>query len=441
MPTKNNAPEIKYTTVFEWNKTAYDKGYKLIINQGASSSGKTIAILQNLILIAASNRNKEIQICGLSHKKLARGAMKDFIKLMKEQFQIWNTKSWNITHSKYTFSSGSYIEFFPIEDADIARGPRRDICFINEANLITKGVYEQLRMRTKEVMWVDFNPADNQCYLYSAADLAQCSISSTGTVYQYTSYTDKHHNGQEIFYNSKKEEFDPKICFIKSTYLNNELIPKESEDFILSLTPDQFRIWGLGERGLLTESIYKNFLYGKDECEIQRDEDGEILGDVWYALDFNFSAEPCAMLRIVQYQNKIYLDEMLYEPLKALSDLLREFNKFKEFTKYDPIYADTAGSAFIEEIRRNGYNIKKSKKDVNIGISFVQNFTLYITKRSENLLSEIQSYRWILDDEGQPTDKPIKKKNHLMDCLRYGLYTKLTQRTRDFSSLNDINGL
>ena len=52
---------------------------------------------------------------------------------------------------------GSYIEFFGAEDAGKVRGPGRDILYINEANLLPHSIYQQLALRTKQTIFLDFN--------------------------------------------------------------------------------------------------------------------------------------------------------------------------------------------------------------------------------------------------------------------------------------------
>lgn len=195
------------TSVYFWNSEAYHSGkYNLIINQGSTGSSKTFSILQLLITIALAEK-KDIQIMGPSSKRLGRGALKDFIKIMHEM-DLWKDIDWHDTKSRATFKTGVTIEFFPLDDPDIARGPRRQIGFINEANLVPEAVYVQLRMRTKEVMFLDFNPADNFCYIYPLIDAK-----------------------------------NPKTCYIHSTYRDNQYCAPDVIEYVNSLSPDMFRVY------------------------------------------------------------------------------------------------------------------------------------------------------------------------------------------------------
>ncbi len=58
----------------------------------------------------------------------------------------------------YTFPNGSQIEFFGCENAAKVFGPARDILFVNEAQRVPKEVFRQMAVRTRLMLYVDFNP-------------------------------------------------------------------------------------------------------------------------------------------------------------------------------------------------------------------------------------------------------------------------------------------
>ena len=88
---------------------------------------------------------------------LRRGALRDFLKIMKLTNRFISSH-WNITNSIYTFSNGSYIEFFSADDDAKLRGARRNILYINECNNISFDAYNQLAMRTDRDIYLDYNP-------------------------------------------------------------------------------------------------------------------------------------------------------------------------------------------------------------------------------------------------------------------------------------------
>src|SRR5690606_23072835 len=74
--------------------------------------------------------------------------------------------NWNRTLLTYSFSNGSYIEFFSADQEDKVRGPRRHVLYINECNNISFETYHQLAIRTSVSIWLDFNPS-NEFWVYT----------------------------------------------------------------------------------------------------------------------------------------------------------------------------------------------------------------------------------------------------------------------------------
>lgn len=384
--------DIQCTPVFWANKKAYDKGvYRLIGNQGSTRSSKTYSICQLLVDIASGGINrltgepygrKEISIVSPSLPHMKKGARKDTLNIL-EDLQIFNENDFNRTDQIYRFpNTGSYIEFFGADDSGKVRGPGRDILFINEANLLERGIYRQLALRTKETIFIDFNPADEYNYVYELVD-------------------------------------DPKNKLIISTYRNNLAnLPKEQVNEIESYRDadeNYWRVYGLGLRGTSSETIYTHWkscdgLPGK--------------GEIIYGQDFGFN-NPSALVRVEIYEGAIWVDEVLYQSKLTTNDLIEMYKSLG--IKQDLIYCDSAEPKTIEEITRAGFNALPSIKDVYVGIQKLKSMPLYITQRSVNVLKEIKSYKWKKDKNEKVLDEPVKLHDHSMDAMRYAVNTHLAK--------------
>ena len=134
-----------------------DKRIRII--RGGSSAGKTIAILLILIDYAVSNKGKEISIVSETIPHLRRGALKDFLNILKA-LNRYDDRKYNKSTLKYEFSNGSYLEFFSTDQPDRLRGARRTDLFINECNNISFDSYQELTVRTSGAIWLDYNPAN-----------------------------------------------------------------------------------------------------------------------------------------------------------------------------------------------------------------------------------------------------------------------------------------
>jgi phage terminase large subunit len=381
------AIRIPVTEVFERNIEAYQKGWSIICNEGGSRSSKSYSIIQLLVGIADAKPNTRISIVSHSLPHIKRGAFRDFKQILQGCGR-WNEDRWRATDFYYTFTNGSYIELFGLEDEGKARGPGRDILFINEANLINKILFDQLAMRTTGTIFMDWNPAEFRSWVYDIAD-------------------------------------NPKNVKIHSTYLDNiHNLSQQQVDYIESYKdlPDDFmwKVYGLGERGASKELIYTQWKV----CSELPDK-----GAVFYGLDFGYTV-PTALVKIEHYEGANYVREVLYEPKLTISDLV---NKMKglNLSKSDEIFCDAAEPKTIEELNRAGFNCKPADKDVWAGIMKVKSYPLYVEHKSNNLKAELQSYKWKTDKDGNiaSDESPVKEHDHLLDAMRYGIFTKLTTKS------------
>ena len=147
---------LKRTTAI--NKIlALKKRIKII--QGGTSAGKTFGILPILIDKAAKTGGLEISVVAESIPHLRRGALRDFLKVMKWTNRFVDDR-FNKSLLKYEFANGSFIEFFSADDSSKLRGARRDILYVNECNNVNFEAYNELSIRTKHEVYLDFNPAN-----------------------------------------------------------------------------------------------------------------------------------------------------------------------------------------------------------------------------------------------------------------------------------------
>lgn len=374
---------VEYTKVFEWNLEAYKaKTYRVIANQGSTRSGKTYSISQLLALFIPHKEKVTISVVSPSLPHLKRGARRDILQIL-EDAGIYTDEAFNKTDNVYHYPNGSYIEFFGAEDSGKVRGPGRDILYINEANLLPHSIYQQLALRTKQTIFLDFNPVDEASWVYDVAD-------------------------------------KPGNKLIHSTYKNNPFLPKEQVQEIESLRDadeNMWKVFGLGERGKSQEIIYTHWKQGpfRDDSEIV------------YGLDFGYSV-PTALIKVGFKDNQTYAHEMIYESRLTTSDLIERM-KALDIRKSDEIFCDAAEPKTIEELVRAGYNAKPAEKDVYAGIQKVKSQPLTITPESINLIKEIRSYKWKTDKDGKvhPDESPVKMWDHGCDAMRYAIFTKLNK--------------
>src|ERR1043165_438335 len=132
--------------------------------QGGTSASKTISILLLLTNLAQSDTIPTLtSVVSESMPHLKRGAMKDFLTILKAH-NYYKEARWNKSDKIYTFETGSQIEFFSADQPDKVRGPRRDRLFMNEVNNLPYETFDQLEVRTKDLIFLDWNPTTEFWY-------------------------------------------------------------------------------------------------------------------------------------------------------------------------------------------------------------------------------------------------------------------------------------
>ena len=90
-------------------------------------------------------------------------------------------------------------------------------------------------------------------------------------------------------------------------------------------------------------------------------------------------------------------------------------------------YADPASKEVLESLKKRGIRIRPAKKDVLAGISYVHSLfksrKLKVFKSCKLTIDELETYQWETDRAGNVIDKPKKENDHLLDGLRYCLFT------------------
>lgn len=349
------------------------------IIQGGTAASKTYSILAVLINKAIQQPNLEISIVAESIPHLRRGALKDFLKILKWTNRFYDDQ-FNKSLLTYQLKNGSIFEFFSADDSSKLRGARRDILYINECNNVPFEAYNELAIRTKKEVYLDFNPANE-------------------------------------FWVHKELKDEPDSDFIILTYKDNEAlddsivqqIEKNREKASTSAYwANWWKVYGEGQVGSLEGVVFNNW----KQIDILPNE-AKLIG---IGLDFGYTNDPTAIIEVYNYNGTRIINELAYRTGMLNSDIA------KMLPNNVTIYADSAEPKSIEEIRRYGKTIKpvtKGKDSINYGIDVMQRQNYLVTSNSSNLIKELRSYCWDTDKTGMRLNKPIDHFNHAIDALRY----------------------
>ena len=214
---------IGTTKIFIDNLKAFRSQKRTAINEGGTSSSKTYSILQLLVFIAKNSRKRlVISVVSESLPHLKRGCIRDFKNILDLDY---NDKCMNKTELFYRFPNGTIIEFFSADNSAKCRGSRRDILYINECNNVSKATFDELEVRTKMFVFLDFNPVAE----FWAHDM----------------------------------QGYPEVEWIHSTYQDaKHVLPKVTVERIEARKdrdPNWWRVYGLGLVGNLEGLVHPNF--------------------------------------------------------------------------------------------------------------------------------------------------------------------------------------
>ena len=364
---------------------------------GGTSASKTISILVWLIDYCQHplNKNKLVTVVSESYPHLEKGAMTDFENIMKDRGYLKDA-SWNRTKHTYTFETGAKLEFFSVDTYGKAHGPRRDVLFVNEANNLGYDIVDQLITRTREIVWLDWNPSE-----------------------EFWFYT-------EIL--NRRDDVD----FITLTYLDNEALDPVTIAEIESHRHNKrwWRVYGLGQLGEIEGRIYTGWnIIDSIPFEARLERRG---------LDFGYTNDPSALIDVYYYNGGYILDELMYR--KGLSN--KQMADIVVGQEQDAVtIADSAEPKSIDEIASYGVSIipcVKGKDSVVQGIQFVQQQRISITARSINTLKEYRNYLWDTDKDGKLINKPIDMFNHSLDAVRYAFDGLRRSESNYVPPINDV---
>lgn len=372
--------------IFNGTLTAMRKGKRVIACKGGTRSGKTWSLLQLCYTLAMNKRNILVSVVGESVPFLKRGAMRDFKTMLGND---WHEEWWNATDKVYTFpATKSSIEFFSADNIGKVHGSSRDYLFINECYFILYETFRQLAVRTRKTIFLDYNPRSRF-------------------------WVDDHILDRE---NTE---------LIHSTYRDNPFLSVEQIAEIESNKSDAnwWRVYGEGETGSVEGLIYTSW----DIVDAMPTSRHEYIG-----IDFGFTNDPTAILRVVKSGGELYVDELCYRRGYD-NTMIAHLLKDEGCNAYSDIVADSAEPKSIREINAYGLNCKavtKSPDGILNGIQVLQRYKLHVTKRSIGTINELRNYSWKQDVNGNYINKPVGIFDHAMDALRYVGLTYLDARPR-----------
>jgi phage terminase large subunit len=297
--------------------------------------------------------------------------MRDFFQILVNE-GLYDPSLHNRSENSYRIGT-NYVEFFSGDRVEKMKGARRDILFVNEAYALKYDVFDQLEVRTKWLVFIDFNPV------------------------------------AEFWVHDEILAKVPDECeFIHSTFKDNPYLEKRIIESILRHRQSEYwwKVYGEGVIGQLEGAIFQRWRYGEFDDSLPYS----------FGLDFGFN-DPDALVKVAfdQKRKLMFWDEKIYKEGNSFEDLRLLISQ--HVTRNDLITADCADARMIDQLKKY-FNIKpvnKSRWTVSQALRMMQDYEHVITETSTNLAREFKNYLW--DD--RRAGIPIDDFDHCIDAGRY----------------------
>lgn len=364
--------DLKATIVFEKNWAALKGDKHYVGNEGGSRSSKTHSLCQVAVLDCLQNPGEDWSIVRKTLPALKATVLKDLLEVIGDM-KIWHLIDHNKSEKTFTFTNGSVIEYFSVDDEQKVRGRKRRKLWINEANEVWLEDFVQLDIRTEEKVFWDYNPSE---YV-------------------------------EWMENILPEE----KLIIHSTHKDNPFLAKQQRRKIEDLKrtdPISYDIYALGIHAQSREKIYQPW-------EIL-EKKPERFQDFVYGLDFGY-VHPMALVRVWYYENERYYEQVIHESYLDPDEMVAKFDEMG-IEKDIEIIADHSRADLIALLQREGYYVLNADKDVKKGIGIVRKCINFVCSKAREIIKENKLYKH-KKIAGEIRDEVSKKYDDGMDAIRY----------------------
>ena len=391
-----------------WDNVLRNFKNRIQIVYGGSSSGKSYAIAQRIVLDTIRGRNTLVV-------RKTSNSMKSscFNEILSKIIDFELMPLFKISLGDFTITcldNNKQIIFKGLDDPEKIKsikpisGVLTDI-WIEEATQISYDDFKLLKTRLrgetpfKKRIIMSFNPILKTHWIYK----------------QFF----------EGFWQDDKQYIEKdNLSILKTTYKDNTFLTKDDvERLEAEIDPYYRNVYLLGNWGILTGAVFSNYSV--------EDFDPESFDVYRYGLDWGFASSSFACVRIaVQFtERKIYVCDEIYE--KGLTND-QTMPRVKALVGSNVVWCDNAEPKSITEFRYKGINAREIKKgggSVEQGINFMKRFKIIIHPSCPNALAEFNSYRYKEDRRtGEILPEVVKKDDHIIDAIRYSLSTDFAMK-------------
>lgn len=391
---------------------------RVVLNRWWTSSSKTYSILQMFFKWLKTWEFREDErfmqwvwsVVKQYSSQLEWSVLRDWRNIVSDEKHILNSRFswWNFIKENKALRTYEYewriVEFIWLDDPEKAKGPRRKLLYVNEANQVSYKVFMQLLMRTKWPAFLDWNPDDDEVWLNTELE-------------------------------QKRAALIWDVDVIVSTFRDNWFLDDEIVKEILALKvldPDEWEVYWNWKYWKIKWAIFTEWIHWRICEDVPKN-----ARFIWYWQDYWFTTDPTTLIEIWKWEKwEIYLNQVIYE-----TNLINTYNEESQkmssiqwhyelhwVDKSSKIWADSSEQKSNEEIFEAWYNIEwvtKGPWSVVSWIKFMKWYKMNVTRKSIEMINEFKKYKWATDKNWKTLKdkewRPIPEDayNHCIDWARY----------------------
>lgn len=416
--------------------------YHYIILEGSSRSSKTHSLLQALYLYSFKNRGKRATVWRETKKICKDTVLNDMLKAYRG-FENYSRILYHRTESYFLFPTGSKIEIDGTDDEMKIHGYQGDVTWLNEPYKMGYETFNQLDMRTEEVVVIDWNPAKAHWIEKVKKDKKAITIHSTFKdnpfcppkerdkilSYQPIRYSLAVQGGMMNEHDAREYDIqkNPKLLTAGQLKELARCIENERKQ---SASEFNWQVYGLG---LKAEKPNRIFRWHEVPLHEYQALDVPKYGGVdWGAVD------PMGVIEAKYYDGTLYLHELNYKSENEIKAGLGEIELDRIQRTEDegivkwlferigmdkdiPVICDNNRPNKVKALRNIGfdYAVACVKGKIEDGIDLLNSIRVCYTHTSENIAYEQENYSRKVDRYGIVLEEPEDVDNHTTDPARY----------------------
>lgn len=382
--------EVQNLTFPQWSKALFKpKRYKIAF--GGRGSGKSFTYTDALLITALQ---KPIRV--LCAREYQISISESVHRLLQKRIEDLGLSAYfTIQRDSITSKTGSEFIFKGLRHNvdNIKSMAGINICWIEEAQSISQESLDILIPTIREPdseIWMTMNPRLESDPVY------------------------------RMFISNEH----PDAVLFKVNYTENKHFPAvldAERRLMLERDPALYNHVWLGE--CLTHTDAQIF---KDKWEV-REFTPEKWGYPYYGLDFGFSQDPTACVKVWVHDETLYIEKEAVKVGLELDDTTDYIKGLMPEIHDAVIRADSARPESISYLKRHGLPrieaVKKWKGSVEDGITHMRSYKrIVVHPRCTHAINEMMLYSYKVDQRsGDITTDVVDKHNHIIDACRYSL--------------------